>query len=87
MAVSRGNSVGIPAPTVLKLIGQELSSISRASETCSLYAPCPIREHRHYNKPDVSVRWLVVIEHMERVAGALLVVDVSVLYAMALTII
>ena len=38
-------------------------------------------------EPDISVRWLVIIEHMESVAGALLVVNVGVLDAMCLKII
>ena len=37
-------------------------------------------------EPDVSIGWLVIIEHMESVAGALLVVYVGVLDAMGLTI-
>ena len=38
-------------------------------------------------EPDVGVSWLVIIEHMESVTGALLVVNVSVLDAMCLKII
>ena len=36
--------------------------------------------------PDISIGWLVVIKHMERVAGALLVVNVGVLDTVRLRI-
>ena len=76
VAAARGDGVGVPAATPTELVPQQLRRVRRAPaqlELASCHAPCAPRP------PDLRVRGFVVVEEVERVAGALLVVDVGVL--------
>ena len=76
MAAARGDGVGVAAATPTELVAQQLGRVSRAPaqlELASCHAPCAPRP------PDLRVRGFVVVEEVERVAGALLLVDICVL--------
>ena len=75
MAAARGDGVGVAAATPTELVAQQLGRVSRAPaqlELASCHAPCA-------TPPDLRVRGFVVVEEVERVAGALLVVNICVL--------
>ena len=75
VAAARGDGVGVAAATPTELVAQQLGRVSRAPaqlELASCHAPCA-------TPPDLRVRGFVVVEEVERVAGALLVVNICVL--------